>query len=226
MPKSDSWPALPWVVRLSPFPTGLPLTCATDADQVSRFSCMMFPDVRGVSDCAGSPGGFVLASPCVWSSPYAIGSTPWICSFTAQYPACPCPYLRFAFSLSTDGARLGVRMGHYSFPVRLFHSLHHAGLPRRTACPTSKSQVIQSDSRRWQSWLLTACLEIRRIESFREQIFELIGFGFAVQIDQRHWHVAAELPQDLPARATRRSEIVGEPRGCAGVSNQPQQFFG
>ena len=136
MPKSDSWPALPWVVRLSPFPTGLPLTCATDADQVSRFSCMMFPDVRGVSDCAGSPGGFVLASPCVWSSPYAIGSTPWICSFTAQYPACPCPYLRFAFSLSTDGARLGVRMGHYSFPVRLFHSLHHAGLPRRTACPT------------------------------------------------------------------------------------------
>ena len=137
-PKSDSWPALPWVVRLSPFPTGLPLTCAADADQVSRFSCMMFPDVRGVSACAGSPGGFVLASPCVWSSPYAIGSTPWICSFTAQYPACPCPYLRFAFSLSTDGARLGVRMGHYSFPVRLFHSLHHAGLPRRTACPTKQ----------------------------------------------------------------------------------------
>src|SRR5580698_10407239 len=62
-PKSDSWPAPLWVVRLSPFPTGLPLTCASDADQVSRFSCMMFPDVRGVSDCAGSPGGFVLAPP-------------------------------------------------------------------------------------------------------------------------------------------------------------------
>src|SRR5580698_8042763 len=138
-PKSDSWPAPLWVVRLSPFPTGLPLTSAADADQVSRFSCMMFPDVRGVSDCAGSPGGFVLAPPRVWSSPYAIGSTPWICSFTAQYPACPCPYLRFASSLSTDGARLGVRMGHYSFPVRLFHSLHHAGLSRRTAYPTKKA---------------------------------------------------------------------------------------
>src|ERR1022692_3094494 len=31
-------------------------------------------------------------------------------SFTAQYPACPCPCLRFALSLATDGARFGVRM--------------------------------------------------------------------------------------------------------------------
>src|ERR1017187_4050513 len=98
----------------SPSPTGLPPDYAADADQVSRFSCIMFPDVRGVFDCAGSRGDFVLAPPLVWSSPFVTGSTPWSFSFTAQYPACPCPCLRFAFSLSTEGARLGVGMGHYS----------------------------------------------------------------------------------------------------------------
>src|SRR5947209_16651513 len=78
---------------------------------------------------------FVVAPTFVWSSPFVIGSTPWSFFFTAQYPACPCPCLRFASSLSTDGARLGVRMDHYSFPARLFHSQHHAGLSRRTTNP-------------------------------------------------------------------------------------------
>ena len=87
---------------------------------------------------------FVFAPTFVWSSPFAIGSTPWSFSFTAQYPACPCPCLRFASSLSTDGARLGVRMGHYSFPVRLFHSRHHAGLSRRTAKPNFHQSVRQT----------------------------------------------------------------------------------
>src|ERR1039458_1581133 len=102
---------------------------------------MMFPDVRGVFDCAGSRGDFVLAPPLVWSSPFVTGSTPWSFSFTAQYPACPCPCLRFAFSLSTEGARLGVGMGHYSFLVRLFHSRHHAGLSRRTTNPRPRTNI-------------------------------------------------------------------------------------
>src|ERR1035437_1930431 len=113
-PESDSWPACLWVFWPWPSTTGLPPDCAADADQVSRFSCMMFPDVRGVFDCAGSRWDFVLAPPLVWSSPFVIGSTPWSFSFIAQYPACPCPCLRFALSLSADGARLGVMMGHYS----------------------------------------------------------------------------------------------------------------
>ena len=66
-PESDSWPACLWVFWPWPSPTGLPPDCAADVDQVSRFSCMMFPDVRGVSDCAGSRGDFVLAPPFVWS---------------------------------------------------------------------------------------------------------------------------------------------------------------
>src|SRR5436309_10372764 len=153
-PESDSWPACLWVVRLSPSPTGLPPHCAADADQVSRFSCMMFPDVRGVSDCAGSPVVFVFAPTFVWSSPFVIGSTPWSFSFTAQYPACPCPCLRFASSLSTDGARLGVRMGHYSFPVRLFHSRHHAGLSRRTTKPISGYSYRSASTRSSRAALL------------------------------------------------------------------------
>jgi ribonuclease HI len=100
----------------------------------------MFPDVRGVCDCAGSREDFVLAPPFVWSSPFVIGSTPWSFSFTAQYPACPCPCLRFASSLSTGGARLGVRMGHYSFPVRLFHSRHHAGF-----IPAHNKTILYTD---------------------------------------------------------------------------------
>src|SRR5438105_5477435 len=134
-PESDSWPAFLWIVWPWPSSTGLPPDCAADANQVSRFSCMMFLDVRGVSDCAGSGEDFVLAPSLMWSSPFVIGSTSWRFSFTAQYPACPCPCLRFASSLATGGARLGVRMGHYSFPVRLFHSRHHAGLSRRTTNP-------------------------------------------------------------------------------------------
>ena len=91
-PESDSWPACLWVVRLSPSPTGLPLTTATEADQVSRFSCMMFLDAHGVSDCAGSCGGIVIASLLVLPSPSVIGWAPWIkFSFTAQYPARPSP---------------------------------------------------------------------------------------------------------------------------------------
>src|SRR5205823_3791408 len=69
-----------------------------------------------------------------------IGTTPE----SDSWPACPCPCLRFASSLSTGGARLGVRMGHYSFPVRLFHSRHHAGLSRRTTNSITKTGEEES----------------------------------------------------------------------------------
>ena len=52
-----------------------------------------------------------------------------------NHPAHLCPCLRFDDCLAAGHARLGVRMGRYSFPVRLFHSLLHAGFDRRTAKP-------------------------------------------------------------------------------------------
>jgi hypothetical protein len=52
-----------------------------------------------------------------------------------NHPAHLCPCLRFDGCLAAGHARLGVRMGRYSFPVRLFHSLLHAGFDRRTTKP-------------------------------------------------------------------------------------------
>src|ERR1019366_6177206 len=52
-------------------------------------------------------------------------------------------------------------------------------------------------------------LKIRGIEGLREKIFQLIGFGFAGQVDQHQFHVAAKLPENLPAGAAGRREILG-----------------
>ena len=56
--------------------------------------------------------------------------------FLSQLSTRPAPPLfTLRLRLWADGAKLGARMGHYSFPVRLLHSLHHAGLSRRTTKP-------------------------------------------------------------------------------------------
>src|ERR1022692_35606 len=52
-------------------------------------------------------------------------------------------------------------------------------------------------------------LKIRGIEGLREEIFQAIGFGFAGQVDQHQLHVAAKLPENLPAGAAGRCEIFG-----------------
>jgi hypothetical protein len=67
----------------------------------------------------------VLPSPCVQK----VGTLNWV--FEALYLARKCLCLRLACRLTTARPRLEVRMVRYSFPVRLFHSLLHAGLSRR-----------------------------------------------------------------------------------------------
>ena len=62
-----------------------------------------------------------------------VGVLYWV--FEARYPACQCLCLRFDACLTAYPAKLEVRMGRYSFPVRLSHSLQHAGLSRRTQRP-------------------------------------------------------------------------------------------
>ena len=69
---------------------------------------------------------WMLPSPCV----HRVGAPNSF--FEAQYPAHRCLCLRFACCLTTAYAKLEVGMVRYSFPVRLFHSLLHAGLSRRT----------------------------------------------------------------------------------------------
>jgi hypothetical protein len=71
-------------------------------------------------------------------------SAPRIWVFEAQYPAHQCLCLRFACCLTATGAKLEVRMVRYSFPARLFHSLLHAGLSRRSGCPRISTHSTHS----------------------------------------------------------------------------------
>src|ERR1039457_4022281 len=68
-------------------------------------------------------------------------------------------------------------------------------------------------------------LKIRDIEGLREEIFQLIGFGFTVQVDQHQFHVSAKLPENLPAGAARRRQLfgIGGPPHPAGTSGAPRE---
>ena len=132
----------PGLICLRLSPDG-PLSSA-DVTEVSRFSRMKFPGVPGVSDYAGLMISSRLRIPryCLPSSPKWVGVLN--CVFEAQYPARQCLCLRLACRLTTTRPRLEVRMVRYSFPVRLFHSLLHAGLSRRTRRPSAASKQLLS----------------------------------------------------------------------------------
>ena len=57
----------------------------------------------GVFDCAGFTSGLRCSSLMMWPSacPYGVG-TPNEMDFAAQYPACLCPYQRFACHLAAN----------------------------------------------------------------------------------------------------------------------------
>src|ERR1017187_2185940 len=52
-------------------------------------------------------------------------------------------------------------------------------------------------------------LQIRNIEWLRKEIFETIGFGFAVKVHQHDLDIPTELPENLPAGAAGRGQTVG-----------------
>src|SRR6266568_3009302 len=62
-------------------------------------------------------------------------------------------------------------------------------------------------------------LKIRDIEGLREEFFKVIGFGLALQVHQHEFHVSAELPQNLPARAAWRRQL-----GRIGGHGHPAEF--
>src|SRR5216117_2467596 len=51
-------------------------------------------------------------------------------------------------------------------------------------------------------------LQIRNIEWLREQIFQLVDFGFSVRVKQHDFDIAAKFPQDLAAGPAGRRELV------------------
>ena len=64
------------VVRLLPSPAGLLRVFASGTSEVSRFSCMEFPDVHGVCDYAGPTGNSRLTLLVVWPSAVVTASAP------------------------------------------------------------------------------------------------------------------------------------------------------
>src|SRR5436309_1214682 len=74
---------------------------------------------------------------------------------------------------------------------------------------TQRALQIQSAGSAPKANAASRKLQKRRIEWPWEQIFEPKRFRFSVQIDQNQLHVAAELPQDLPACPARRRECIG-----------------
>src|ERR1035437_8695927 len=60
----------------------------------------------------------------------------------------------------------------------------------------------------WLKFFLTAFLEIRYIEWLWEQLFQVVRFGFAARVHQHDLDIAAELPQNLTARAAGRRQAI------------------
>jgi hypothetical protein len=122
--------------------------CSADALEVSRFSCMLFLDVPGSSttprpvqtrDSVASPD---IAFPLSKQGRHTVRPLSGL-----NRPAHRCLCLRFAVRLATHHARLEVGIESRSFPVGLFHPLHHAGLSRRTcspALPVSASPAVSA----------------------------------------------------------------------------------
>ena len=77
------------------------------ASEVSRFSCMEFPDVRGVYDYAGPAQELALSLLTMLPSALTTASASRLQFFEARYPARLYPCLRFAVHLATPGAKLG-----------------------------------------------------------------------------------------------------------------------
>ena len=86
-------------------------SCDPDTPETSRFSCMLFSSVHGVSDYAGPMNHSRLARLTVLPSASLIASASWSRTlFEAQYPAHRYLYLHFKCDLAITPARLKARM--------------------------------------------------------------------------------------------------------------------
>src|ERR1017187_9765408 len=131
MPLSDSSGTCMRAVRPEPSPTVLPLSSEAGISEVSRFSCMKFLGVSGVFDYAGLNRNSRYR-PCSCCLPRITKtSASGLHLFGAEYP----PHLSSVYASlcrSGQGSESGGRVDRYSFHLRLFHPLLHAGLARLT----------------------------------------------------------------------------------------------
>jgi hypothetical protein len=105
---------------------------AREAPEVSRFSCMQFLSVPGVSDYAGPPAGSRYRRRVCGLPPQVTGSASRSRFFRSSIP---CPLMPLSTLRRQPRDCLRKTRGQavrYSFPVRLLHPQLHAGLSRRT----------------------------------------------------------------------------------------------
>src|SRR5215472_8285073 len=118
---------------------------SADVAEVSRFSCMKFPDVLWVLRLRGTAQGLALAPLLMLPSTISTVSASRLLVFEAQSPSPPVPL--FTLHRLPRGRRCKTqgRVGRYSFLVRLFHSLLHAGLSRRSEIPRMRPLPCRYD---------------------------------------------------------------------------------
>ena len=145
-PQSDSSAACMSALRHCAF-SDRPADC-TGATEVSRFSCMLFLSVRGVSDYAGFRRHLRWRTVGCGLPLTSTGSASRRGLFAARYPAHRCLCLCFGCHLAMTAARLEVKMDRYSFLVGLFHPRQHAGLSRRSDVPRFPKSTSTATTRR------------------------------------------------------------------------------
>src|ERR1700692_2781949 len=120
-------------VRPWPSPAVLQSASITDISEVSRFSCMKFLGVLWGLRLRRTVRELALSFPSMWPSAQGKGVGVLIASFRSSITQPTYPL--FMLRLAPHGARRKTRgrVVRYSFLVRLFHPLLHAGLSRRTA---------------------------------------------------------------------------------------------
>src|SRR5215469_11949372 len=132
MPRSDSSETYMRAVRPKPSPTDLLPGWTAGVSEVSRFSCMKFLGVLWGLRLRRAGQELALSFLSMLPSAHYKDVGVRIASFRSSIPTPPIPL--FTLRRAPRGAQRKTRgrVDRYSFLVRNFHSLLHAGLARRT----------------------------------------------------------------------------------------------
>src|ERR1035441_8288864 len=132
MPLCDSSETYMRAVWPKPSLAVLPPTVATGISEVSRFSCMKCLGVSGVFDYAGLNRNSRYRSGSCCLPRITRTSASGLHLFGALLPTPPIPLFTLRRVPRGTQRKTRGRADRYSLLVRIFHSLLHAGLARRT----------------------------------------------------------------------------------------------
>src|SRR5215467_5316881 len=145
MPRCDSSQTYMRAVRQSPSPTALRSGWTAGVSEVSRFSCMKFLGVLWGLRLRRTGQELALSFLSMLPSAHYKDVGVRIASFRSSIPTPPIPLFTLRRAPRDAQRKTRGRVDRYSFLVRNFHSLLHAGLARRTVMAILRqSSVIVS----------------------------------------------------------------------------------